>query len=62
MKKIQAILFLLVSTLFTVAQAQTIKVVQGESKMSVEGTSTIHDWEMVSSAINGSALLAIEGP
>jgi polyisoprenoid-binding protein YceI len=44
-----------------VAQGQSIKVVPTESKISVEGTSTIHDWEMGTSAINGSANFAKEG-
>jgi polyisoprenoid-binding protein YceI len=44
-----------------VAQGQSIKVVPTESKMSVEGTSTIHDWEMDTKAIKGSANFIIAG-
>lgn len=61
MKTIQTILLLVASSLFMVAQGQSIKVVPTESKISVAGTSTIHDWEMSTSAISGSANLAIEG-
>ncbi|MCA1745369.1 MAG: YceI family protein [Bacteroidales bacterium] len=61
MKTIQTILLLLASSLFMVAHGQSIKVVPSESKISVEGTSTIHDWEMSTSAINGSASFSKEG-
>jgi polyisoprenoid-binding protein YceI len=61
MRKIQTILLLLTSALFMVAQGQSIKVVPKESKIGVEGTSTIHDWDMATSAINGSASFVTEG-
>ncbi|GAO31158.1 YceI family protein [Geofilum rubicundum] len=60
MRRIQTILLLVASSLFMVAEGQSIKVVQGESQMSVEGTSTIHDWEMGTSSINGVAELSKE--
>lgn len=61
MKTIQTILLLLASSLFMAAHGQSIKVVPSESKISVEGTSTIHDWEMRTSAITGSATFSSEG-
>lgn len=61
MRTIKTILLLLASSLFMVAQGQSIKVVPKESKIGVEGTSTIHDWEMTTSAINGSASFSKEG-
>ena len=39
---------------FTVAQADQVSVEQKESKISVSGTSTVHDWEMSTSLIDGS--------
>jgi polyisoprenoid-binding protein YceI len=61
MKTIQTILLLLASSLLMVAQGQSIKVISKESKIGVEGTSTIHDWEMTTSVINGSASFSNEG-
>ncbi len=61
MRTIQTILLLLASSLFMVAQGQSIKVVPTESKITVKGTSTIHDWEMGTSAINGTANFTEEG-
>lgn len=61
MRTIQTLLLLFASSLFMAAQGQSIKVVQGESNMSVKGTSTIHDWELGTSSINGVAEFTKEG-
>lgn len=61
MRTIKTILLLLTSALFMVAQGQGIKVVPKESKIGVDGTSTIHDWNMSTSAILGSANFSAEG-
>ena len=61
MRTIQTILLLLASSLFMAAKGQSVKAVTSESKIIVEGTSTIHDWEMLTSVISGSADIATEG-
>ncbi len=50
-------LFLLISSQAT---AQNAYVPFGDQELLVEGTSTIHDWEMVSSQINGEISVSVQ--
>ncbi|WP_333694327.1 YceI family protein [Flavobacterium sp.] len=53
---------LLVVSLFFLslgAQSQTNYTVQPNSKLKITGTSSLHDWEMVSSAASGKAVLEV---
>lgn len=61
MKIRKSLMLLLALGAVTLSQAQTVKVLPAQSKITVSGTSTLHDWEMGTSSITGSSVLEKSG-
>lgn len=61
MKRGFNLLLLIALPLFSAVQAENVSVDQKQSKIEVTGTSTIHDWELSTTAINGTSSIAKNG-
>lgn len=61
MKRAINLLLLITLPLFSAIHAENVTVDQKQSKIEVTGTSTLHDWELSTSAINGTSSIAKNG-
>jgi len=57
MRRKLTILLLLANPLLLMAQGQNLEIDTGKSNIQVQGTSTIHDWDMETKLINGNTYL-----
>lgn len=54
------VLIIILMASVSITQSQQLYRITGEQEFKVEGTSTIHDWEMISKQVNGSVKISLE--